>query len=448
MQIKRRRTRLGGAFPAVPGPRVLRAALLVVGAACPVALIRLFPRDAGVADVHGIGRRRRDAVAAAAIDGGVPPRRRPHPGRIRALVDNRRLGNDGKGGRTERGAGDGDAAAGPTARAALDAKRVQSQSIPSNGTATGKHPPGARIDDANGEKNWKWYGGDLNEYYNKLERDEHAKRDPNDISSYAVHRWMGPERSTLIHYQLVRESIYELVLGREAPSSEAASKATSGASEKLRVFDAGCGLGPGLMWIERHEPEWGLVGHTISEVQFKWIAEDLPPHDFVARLRTYDEPLLDGDEGLFDAIYSIEAAIHSPDLRHTLRSWSDALRPGGIVVLVDDFLSAGVPRDDPDVDLFARSWIAAAVHATDEISSWADRTGLTLVRDRDLGREFEIVKRNYRNKTPALRDERGRVHQGWLGSKVRQKLMVEGKITYRLVVLQKKIAAEEGDTTK
>ena len=56
----------------------------------------------------------------------------------------------------------------------------------------------------------------------------------------------------------------------------------------------------------------------------------------------------------------------------------------------------------------------------------------------DLGSEYQIIKRNYRNKAPQLKDDHGRVHQGWLGSKVRQKLMVEGKISYRLIVLQKK----------
>ena len=30
------------------------------------------------------------------------------------------------------------------------------------------------VDDA---KDWKFYDGDLNEYYSKLERDEHAKQD-------------------------------------------------------------------------------------------------------------------------------------------------------------------------------------------------------------------------------------------------------------------------------
>ena len=279
------------------------------------------------------------------------------------------------------------------------------------------------------DKDWKWYDGNLNEYYNKLERDEHAKRNPNVITSYAVHRWMGPKASTLIHYDLVRQSIYELVMGQHAPPEQTPSTE----STELRVFDAGCGLGAGLMWFEQHEPAWKLVGHTISEDQHKWIENDLPRHDFQANLRSYDEPV-----GTFNAVYSIEAAVHSPNLKNSLQAWSKALLPGGVIVIIDDFLNVGIPRDDPDVDLFARSWIANSVHTTTEIAHWADSMGMTLVRDRDLGSEFQILKRNYRNKPPQLRDEQGRVHQGWLGSKVRAKLMFDGKISYRLIALQKK----------
>ena len=170
----------------------------------------------------------------------------------------------------------------------------------------------AKVEVDTDKEDWKWFDGNLGEYYDSLERDEHAKRKPNVITSYAVHRWMGPKRSTLEHYSLIRTAIYELVLG-ELPSPSGSS------ASPLRVFDAGCGLGAGLMWMEQHEPSWTMVGHTISEEQYKWITQDLPEHLFTAKLHTYDEPLT-GGEAKFDAIYSIEAAIHSPNLA--------AFRPG------------------------------------------------------------------------------------------------------------------------
>ena len=57
--------------------------------------------------------------------------------------------------------------------------------------------------------------------------------------------------------------------------------------------------------------------------------EDLPKHNFVARLHTYDEPLQDDNNNqLFNAVYSIEAAIHSPNLKSSIQAWSKALLPG------------------------------------------------------------------------------------------------------------------------
>jgi hypothetical protein len=119
------------------------------------------------------------------------------------------------------------------------------------------------------DKDWKWFDGNLGEYYNKLEQDEHAKHKPDVITSYAVHRWMGLECSTLEHYKIIRSAVYESVLG-ELPSQSAGASTTS-----IWVLDAGCGLGAGLMWFEQNVPSWKMVGHTISEEHFKWITQDL-----------------------------------------------------------------------------------------------------------------------------------------------------------------------------
>ena len=119
---------------------------------------------------------------------------------------------------------------------------------------------------------------------------------------------------------------------------DGAPSQTAGGMARLRVFDAGCGLGAGLMWFDRAEPSWDLVGHTISEEQYKWIVEDLPEHAFEARLRTYDEPLgdasgADREASRYDAVYSIEASIHSLDLNVSIGAWADALNPGGAIVI-------------------------------------------------------------------------------------------------------------------
>jgi hypothetical protein len=153
------------------------------------------------------------------------------------------------------------------------------------------------------------------------------------------------------------------------------------------------------------------------------------------KLESYDNL----EEGtVYDAIYSIEAAIHSTDIKATLKAWSDHLNPKhGVVVIIDDFLQPSAKRDDEDVDLFARSWLANSLYTVTDLNDIARKVGLTLVESRDLLAEYRIVELNYINKLPSLDPEQQRNHQGWMGSKYRQKLTVEGKLGYNLLVFRK-----------
>mmetsp|Transcript_16224 Transcript_16224/g.19814 ORF Transcript_16224/g.19814 Transcript_16224/m.19814 type:complete len:1003 (+) Transcript_16224:128-3136(+) len=276
----------------------------------------------------------------------------------------------------------------------------------------------------NDPSSWTWFHGDLNQYYNKLIASD-SKRNPNEIKSYAVHRWMGKDRSTLVHYELIYQMIRQFV--------------DNSMERKLNLLDAGCGLGAGLMWFETNAPElWELNGHTISSGQLDFINK-LPSHKFNAVLKSYDDLDVYKNNGIpFDVAYSIEAFVHSPDEQNTLKKWSEAMADGGIIVIIDDFLSVGVDREADDVQLFSKSWMANVLQTTSSLADIAEKFQLDLIVDRDLGSEYQIIKRNYQNKNPDIRPTEAKNHQGWLGSGMRQRLMVEGKLTYRLVVFQKK----------
>jgi len=209
---------------------------------------------------------------------------------------------------------------------------------------------------------------------------------------------------------------------------------------ELNVLDGGCGLGSALMWMEQKNPQWELTGHTISEEQYKFVTEKLPPHKFKVNLRSYDEIDDPGDTGkkkMYDFIYSIEALIHTPDLSKTLKEWSEHLADGGVIAIIDDFLSAGTSKDDEEVVAFSKSWLANILVTPTEMGKVARKFGLEVVENRDLDAEYRINELNYRNKMPDIKPDRGRSHQGWMGSKWRQRLMLEGKLTYNLLVLQK-----------
>ena len=269
---------------------------------------------------------------------------------------------------------------------------------------------------------WKWYEGDVNQYYNELEKD--IKRDPNNIDNYAVNRWMGPNRSTKVHYELILESIVKYT-GRVRDLGVS----------NLNVLDAGCGLGSALMYMESHNPSWTLQGRTLSEEQVNFVNHKLPAHKFSVELGSYNE-LPEG--ALYDAIYSIEAMIHSTDIHATLQAWAQHLHPQhGSIVVIDDFLMPGADKDEPEMQNFRKGWMANAFYTVTELSNIGRKYGLELVESRDLLAEYRVIELNYRNQPPNLNPDGARTHQGWMGSKWRHKLTVEGKIAYNMIVFQR-----------
>ena len=279
------------------------------------------------------------------------------------------------------------------------------------------------------DKDWKWVDGDLNEYYNTLESQIHD-RDPSKVASYAVHRWMGPKRSTEEHYELIDRA----VAAHHPPPNTSPPPPPP---PPLKVFDAGCGLGSALMFFEDRHPEWDMTGHTISEEQHKFTVEKLPEHRFRVNLRSYDE-FDPGQTDHYDVIYSIEALIHSTNIEKTMREWAKHLAPGGIIVVIDDYVAEGVDKEsDTDLLAFAKSWLANVLITPTEYEALANANGLTMVENRDLLAEYDIIKRNYRNQKPDIKPIADRDHQGWMGSKWRQRLTVEGKLIYNMIVLQK-----------
>jgi len=271
------------------------------------------------------------------------------------------------------------------------------------------------------DKDWKWVDGDLNQYYNTLESQIHD-RDPSKLASYAVHRWMGPKRSTEEHYELIDRAVAARFPSKKLP---------------LKVFDGGCGLGSALMFFEKRHPEWDMTGHTISEEQHKFTVEKLPEHKFQVNLQSYDD--FDSDKiNYFDIIYSIEALIHSPNIEKTMREWAKHLAPGGIIVVIDDYVAEGVDKEsDSDLLAFAKSWLANVLITPSEYEALANANGLKMVENRDLIAEYDIIKQNYRNQKPDIKPIADRDHQGWMGSKWRQRLTVDKKLLYNMIVLQK-----------
>ena len=164
----------------------------------------------------------------------------------------------------------------------------------------------------------------------------------------SIHRSLWPPGVTSLDQALNVSN--QLLLEAFAPISR----------DEMRPFlfgDLGCGLGGTLLFLLQQLPAPALgVGLTISPTQARMTSSHLRlggkdglgtaiEGDFLAL------PLRAG----FDALVSIEAFVHAPEPRRYLSEAARVLRPGGRLVLVDDFLPG--PNLPPDPD--QRAWLQA-----------------------------------------------------------------------------------------
>lgn len=143
-----------------------------------------------------------------------------------------------------------------------------------------------------------------------------------------------------------------------------------------RILDLGCGVGASLLYLLDRHPAEGF-GITVSGEQLErarrkgkvlWLKGDF-----------CRDPLPED----LDLAYGIESFLHASDARTFFRNVSGALRPGGRLVLVDDFLAKGALEQAPVCD-FAWGWHAGSLLRPYEADEMAAAAGLVLVSDRDL----------------------------------------------------------------
>lgn len=158
----------------------------------------------------------------------------------------------------------------------------------------------------------------------------------------------------------------------------------------VRLIDLGCGVGGSLFYLLTRVARPALaLGCTLSPAQARLAAHraqrlQLPhPVGFV-EADFHWAPAAAGA----DLVYSVEAFGHAADPDQYFATAARLLRPGGRLILCDDF------RARPDAALAARArrWVAAYqagwqipnLQTVDAVTAGAEAHGLRLISGRDL----------------------------------------------------------------
>lgn len=162
-----------------------------------------------------------------------------------------------------------------------------------------------------------------------------------------------------------------------------------------RVLDMGCGVGASLLYVAQRLAIVG-EGVTISPQQASQASELFERAQMnTLRCRFCNFLALPSDIHDVDLAFSIEAFAHSPDTEGFFSQAARVIRPGGKLIVCDDFLSRRASLDPTTkehkwLQEFRTGWKIGSLVTVDSARDIAHSVGLTLISALDLTEFLEL----------------------------------------------------------
>ena len=201
-------------------------------------------------------------------------------------------------------------------------------------------------------------------------------------SDGAIHRavW-GPGTSSRHQaFRYVENRLAELV------------RALPPASHPPHVVDLGCGVGASLCYLASQLAMSG-VGITVSPVQARLAERRIHEAGLSERLRCIegDYCRVPGDIGAVDVAYAIESFVHGPDPSRFFAECARLVRPGGLLVICDDFRRPAWDLNAAAmIERFRRGWQVNTLLDRAEVRARAHAAGFEHVSTDDLSPYLEL----------------------------------------------------------
>jgi cyclopropane fatty-acyl-phospholipid synthase-like methyltransferase len=205
------------------------------------------------------------------------------------------------------------------------------------------------------------------------------------------------------------------------------------------VADAGCGYGGFAVFVARQAPAIPVDGYTLSDVQQAVAQQVLARlHLPQARvlLQSYDRLVRQ-----YDAIVAIESLGHAADVGATLQHWARHLRPGGMVVIIDEVFRPEVTPEHPEIQQFMQFWRFSLLLQRARIEALMQAAGLHIAAWDILSERYYVPNRpdDVCDRLLQAYQHEG-AHPGYIGGMLLEKFYNRGWVDYVLMVLTQRSA--------
>jgi SAM-dependent methyltransferase len=182
------------------------------------------------------------------------------------------------------------------------------------------------------------------------------------------------------------------------------------ASLLTHVVDLGCGVGASLCYLASRLPVAAATGVTLSGVQAALARERVERAGLAARVACLEgdftalPPAID----CADLAFAIESFVHGSEPRAFLDEAARIVRPGGLLIVCDDFLAqlAPPPAARRVLNQFRRGWHVNTLIDAEALRELAADAGFDHLWTRDLTAALELGRprdRAFRAIAPLLR---------------------------------------------
>jgi len=205
------------------------------------------------------------------------------------------------------------------------------------------------------------------------------------------------------------------------------------------IADAGCGYGGFAVFVASQAPAIHVEGYTLSDVQ-QAVAQQVFArlHMPQARvlLQSYDRLVRQ-----YEAIVAIESLAHASNVGATLHRWARHLRPGGLVVVIDEIFRPEVSPAHPEIQQFMQFWRFSLLLQRARVEALAQAAGLHIAAWDILSERYQVPHRPDEVCDRLLQAyQHEGAHPGYIGGVLLEKFYNRGWVDYVLMVLTQRSA--------